>query len=156
MGNKITYSIIYDDGTSPYNADCTNDPQVTFAIESDANADLIVKHNNHLVRELHLDWIDGADQPFSLHADYTAHPALSPRVRELKFEYSGTAGMLEPSMGGMTWSRSPASYKLTFVFYPLGELGIETEGVWRFNPSQMPPIKLKVIVARKTDEYAGV
>jgi hypothetical protein len=53
----------------------------------------------------------------------------------------------------MTWSR--ASNILTLVFHPIGgNTNEEMNGMWLFNPSLEPPIKLKVVVTRKTDSYS--
>ena len=146
----IHRTIIYDSSSQgPDCQDCTASPSLSVDLVYD-RGDLKVKKNNEEIREIEIIWSDGASGPFSIVGSYTA--AGSARVKDTLFQYTGTGSNVQPTGGGMTWSRDDNQSTLTFVFHPLA--GGESEGMWIFNPLDEPPIKLKVIVKRKTGSYS--
>jgi hypothetical protein len=129
-------------------ADCSANPTLaTDIVQSTGGNDLIVKHDDKEVSEIHIIHSAGATGSFMLAANFGA--VLNPRLNFAKFKYTGTGNQVEPTGGGLVWSRPSNALNLTF--HPLE--GGESEGVWFFDENNQPPIKLRVVVKRKASTF---
>ncbi|KIG14332.1 hypothetical protein DB30_06934 [Enhygromyxa salina] len=134
----------------PSCADCSASPTLAVTVEK-SGSDLIVKHGGEQFEQLDLVWSNGATGAFTLAASYAA--GVDPRLEEVAFEYSGSGTQVLPTGGGMVWSRAASVFNLEFR--PLdAESTEESEGVWMFDPAKEPPIRLKVVIKRKTDSFS--
>lgn len=144
----IHRNIEYNSTASDNCADCTAEPTLAVTIENGTNPtgpnELIFKHGGVEIVSLDLIWSNGAAAPFSLIGSYAT--TVDPRIQEANL---GHTNHYQPTGGGLIWSRTTSTFTLTF--YPLDANGSEeSEGLWLFNGSNQPPLKLKVHVKRKT------
>lgn len=147
----IHRTIVYKNTTlKPNCADCSASPTLAVTVEQ-SGSDLIFKHDGKEFDHLDLVWSNGATGAFTLAASYAA--GVDPRIHGVAFQYSGTGTQVQPTGGGMVWSRAASVFNLEFR--PLdGESTEESQGVWMFNPMKQPPIRLEVVIKRKTDSFS--